>query len=299
MALTDPPPIGLIAAGIATVKRVPFIVVTKDIFPDVAVALGRLKRPSIIWLLRRMAAFLFERADCVVSIGHDMSAKLRGLGVPAEKIQLIHDWADGRLVKPLSGPPAQIREPAWQGRFVVMHSGNVGLSQSLETVLDAADLLRDEEDVLFAIVGDGASKRQLVTDVNARGLTNVVFLPYQPKEQLSESLAAGDCHLVTLKRGLAGFIVPSKVYGIMAAARPFIAAVDEESEPARIVTEHGCGLRVEPDDPLALAQAVRRIRQLPLTEMGQRGRSAFEKLYDRPISTAAYRELLERHERHR
>src|SRR5205807_92819 len=95
--------------------------------------------------------------------GHDMSARLRDLGVPAEKIQLIHDWADGRLLKPPEGPLPWVRELGWEDRFVVMHSGNVGLSQSLESVLDAADLLRDEDDILFAIVGDGASKRQLTT----------------------------------------------------------------------------------------------------------------------------------------
>jgi glycosyltransferase involved in cell wall biosynthesis len=180
-----------------------------------------------------------------------------------------------------------------------MHSGNVGLTQNLETVLDAADLLRDDDEILFAIVGDGASKRQLMTAAEARRLTNVVFLPYQPKEGLGESLASGDCHLVTLKRGLAGFIVPSKVYGIMAAARPFIAAVEEGSEPALIVSEHKCGLRVEPEDPSALAQAVRQMRELPFTQMGQRGRAAFERFYDRPIATNAYRRLLERYDEHR
>jgi colanic acid biosynthesis glycosyl transferase WcaI len=297
VALTDPPPIGLIAAGVAALKRVPFVLVTKDVFPDVAVALGKLKQPSVIWALRRMAALLFRRAERVVSIGHDMSARLHDLDVPFEKIQVIHDWADGRLLKPLKGPSARVRELGWDDRFVVMHSGNVGLSQGLETVLDAAELLRDDAEILFAIVGDGASKRQLMTAAESRRLTNVVFLPFQPKEELAESLGAGDCHLVTLKRGLAGFIVPSKVYGIMAAARPFIAAVEAGSEPARIIADHRCGLRVDPEDPLRLAEAVRQMRELPFEEMGARGRAAFERLYDRPIATNAYRQLLESYNR--
>jgi glycosyltransferase involved in cell wall biosynthesis len=250
----------------------------------------------VIRLLRLIATLLFDRSECIVSIGHDMSARLRDLGVSYEKLQVIHDWADGRIVKPLDGPSPRARELGWDDRFVVMHSGNVGLSQSLDTVLDAADLLRDDQEILFAIVGDGASKRELMVAAEVRGLTNVVFLPYQPKEKLAESLAAGDCHLVSLKRGLTGFIVPSKVYGIMAAGRPFIAAVEKGSEAARIVSEHNCGLRVEPESASALAQAVRQMQGLPLVEMGHRGRVAFERFYDRPIATHAYRQLLERYE---
>jgi glycosyltransferase involved in cell wall biosynthesis len=124
-------------------------------------------------------------------------------------------------------------------------------------------------------------------------LNNVRFLDFQPKGSLSESLAVADVHLVSLKRGLAGFIVPSKVYGVMAAGRPFIAAVESDSEPALIVEEFECGLRVEPDDAVSLAEGILRMRDSSYQEMGNRGRRAFEQHFDRKIATTSYRRLLE------
>ncbi len=242
-----------------------------------------------------MKSTLFRGADRIVSIGRDMDRRLAELGVPASKVVTIHDWTDADLVRPLDGPSSLRTDLGWGDDFVVMHSGNVGLSQDLDAVLDAAALLRDETDVRFAIVGEGASKDGLRRRAEREGLTNVEFLPYQPKASLAESLGAADVHLVTLKRGLAGYIVPSKVYGILAAGRPFVAAVEDGSEPALIVQEEACGLRVEPGDPEALAAAILRLRDDPVEreEMGRRARKALEDRFDRSISTEAYRSLLE------
>lgn len=293
VALTDPPPVGLVGAFAAAVRRRPFILVTKDIFPDVAVRVGKLTNPAVTRILRAMSRLLFRRAARVVSIGRDMDRRLLELGVPRHRIETIRDWSDGTLVRVLDGPSALREEFGWEDRFVVMHSGNVGLSQSLETLVEAAALLRDHEEILIAIVGDGVAKAGLERRVREQKLTNVAFLPYQAKASLSESLGAADIHYVGLKRGLAGFIVPSKVYGILAAGKPFIAAVEEESEPAYIAREHGCGIVTSPDDPDALAEAILESRRQPLDEMGRRARAAFEKHFDRPISTEAYRRLLE------
>ena len=294
VALTDPPPIGLIGALVSAVQRRPFVLVTNDIFPDVAIRLGKLSNPSVIRGLRAMSGLLFRRADRIVSIGRDMDRRLLELGVPPEKIETIHDWSDGTSVRPLADRSPLRAELGWSDRFVVMHSGNVGLSQSLGTLIDAAALLRHDEDVLLAIVGDGAAKAGLERRAKVQGLSNVVFLPYQDKGSLSESLGAADVHYVGLRRGLAGFIVPSKVYGILAAGKPFIAAVEQGAEPALIASEFGCGMVVKPDDAEALAGAILRMRGEPLEEMGRRGREAFEERFDRPVATDAYRRLLER-----
>ncbi len=225
IALTDPPPIGLIGALIAKVRRVPFVLVTKDIFPEVAIEVGVLHNVALIRLLRSLRRALFSAADRVVSIGRDMDRRLIEIGVRDDRIVTIHDWADGKLVRPLTQASPFRAEHGWANRFVVMHSGNVGLSQDLDTVLDAAAILQDEP-VVFVIIGDGASKSRLEQRGIDLRLTNVDFLPYQDKADLSESLGAADVHLVTLKKGLAGYIVPSKVYGILAAGKPFIAAVE-------------------------------------------------------------------------
>jgi colanic acid biosynthesis glycosyl transferase WcaI len=292
IALTDPPPIGLIGALVSRIRRVPFVLVTKDIFPEVAIEVGVLGNVAIIRILRAVRRALFSSADQVVSIGRDMDRRLSEIGVHADRVTTIHDWSDGKALRPLDGPSAFRSEQGWVDQFVVMHSGNIGLSQDLDTVVDAAVMLRDES-VVFANIGDGASKSRLQQRGLDLGLTNLVFLPYQDKGDLSESLGAADVHLVMLKEGLAGYIVPSKVYGILAAGKPFIAAVEDWSEPALIVEEHLCGKRIEPGDPAALASAVLELRDLADTaEMGTQARLALERRFDRSIAAGAYLELL-------
>jgi glycosyltransferase involved in cell wall biosynthesis len=292
VALTDPPPVGLIGALTAKARRIPFVLVVKDLFPEVAVQLGALRSPSAIAGLRAARGLLLRASDRVISIGRDMDRRLLDLGVPRDRIETIHDWSDGRVVHPLDRPSLLRTRYGWQDRFVVMHSGNVGLSQDLETVIEAADLLRHEPDVVFAIVGEGASKASLQTAVLERGLGNVEFLPFQDREDLSESLGAADVHLVGLQRGLAGAIVPSKVYGILAAGKPYLAAVEAGTEPALIAEEAGCGLRVEPGDASALADGVVAMREADLTTMGKRGREALEARFDRWYAADRYERAL-------
>jgi colanic acid biosynthesis glycosyl transferase WcaI len=294
VALTDPPPIGQIGSWMAAVRRVPFVLVVKDIFPEVPVQLGMLKNPTLVRVLRAFTRQLLRSADRVVSIGPTMDRRLVKMGVPADRIAQIPDWADGTLIRPLDGPSPMREARGWQDRFVVMHSGNVGLSQDLDVVLDAAALLREDEDVVIAIVGEGASKAALRERATREGLMNVVFLPYQEKSSLSESLGAADLHLVMLRDGLAGYIVPSKVYGILAAGKPYVTAVEAGAEPQTIAEEFECGMRVEPGDAEGLAKAIRIMRnETDLKAMGARARMALEERYERQLSARAYRALLE------
>jgi colanic acid biosynthesis glycosyl transferase WcaI len=174
----------------------------------------------------------------------------------------------------------------------VMHSGNVGLSQNLEVVLDAADRLRGCEDLMFAIVGDGSNRRALEAEAARRGLTNVRFLPYQPKALLDQSFAAADVFLVALKAGLEGYIVPSKLYGILAAGRAFVAAVDASCEVAEITRDTGSGVVAAPGDADALAGAVLALYN-DRDEVGAMGRRAREAAwqFDRRQAVTAYHEL--------
>jgi colanic acid biosynthesis glycosyl transferase WcaI len=293
LTMTDPPIVATVALAVSKLWRVPFVYINQDIFPSVAVILGQLQSRLLIASLSSLNRALRSHAARVVVIGRDMERRLATQGVPPAKIRVIPNWADGSLIRPLEGASRLRLEQGWQDRFVVMHSGNVGLSQELGVLLEAADRLRGHEDVAFAIVGNGAAKAGLQREAARRRLGNVRFLPYRPKEELSDSLGAADVHVVSLRRGLAGCIVPSKVYGIMAAGRPFIGAVEESSEVAMIIREHECGARIDPNDPDALARAILKMRETPRDAMGKRGRLAFERLFDRPIATEAYRELLE------
>jgi glycosyltransferase involved in cell wall biosynthesis len=222
-----------------------------------------------------------------------MDRRLAELGVPAEKVRRISNWTDGEVVRPLPGRSPLRKAWGLEDRFVVMHSGNVGLSQGLETLVEAAGLLAGCPDITFVIVGDGAGLPSLRAETARRRLTNVVFLPYQPRQSLAESLGAADVLLVSLRRGLAGYVVPSKVYAAMAAGKPLLVAAESGSEPGLIVTEHRCGLHIEPQDSGGLARAVLAMCSADRAQLGRRARRAFEQHYERRIATTAYRNLLE------
>ena len=295
LTMTDPPIVAAAAAAASAARRVPFVYVNQDVFPEVGVVLGKIRDPTLVRSLAALNRALRRRASRVVAIGRDMERRLVALGTDPSKIQVIPNWADASVIGPLGEASQLRRERRWEHRFVVMHSGNVGLSQDLGSLLAAADLLRDEPDIVFAIVGDGASKAALQAEAARRRLSNVEFLPHQPKEDLADSLGAADLHIVGLRRGLAGYIVPSKVYGILAAGRPYIASVESGTEPALIAGEYSCGIRVEPEDPAALAAAIAEIEQDrgEQEEMASNGRRALVERFDRPIATNAYRRLLE------
>ncbi len=175
-----------------------------------------------------------------------------------------------------------------------MYSGNLGLSQQLEAVLKAADRLRDDERILFAMIGEGARKKWLEQRARTMGLPNVIFLPYQPPENLGESLSAADLHLIPLAPGAAGCLVPSKIYGILAAGRPFIAMMEESAEVAQIAREDAVGFVVRPGDFDALVRAIREAVDAPerLKQMGVRARRLAELRFDRIKVTSRFSSVL-------
>ncbi len=293
VAFTDPPTIGAIGLLAARRHEAPFVQVCMDVFPDIAVELGRLDNPIAVRAWRWLNRILRNAADRIVVVGRDMQQRLESQGVPAERIAFIPNWASSREDDP-EAPAATRRDRGWEDRFVVMHAGNVGLAQDLDVLLEAARLLRGDREVLFVVVGEGAARSGLEREARRSGLDNVQFLAFQPKDEVQRTLAAADLHLISLAAGLWGTAVPSKVYGIMAVAKPFIAAVEPGSEVALLAEEHSCGVRVDPGDPDALAEAILKMRGEPLEEMGRSAREAFEQRYERRIATEDYRRLLEK-----
>jgi colanic acid biosynthesis glycosyl transferase WcaI len=294
VAMTDPPVIGLIGLLAAWRHRCPFVYICEDIFPDVGVALKRADNPLVVWLWRKLNRLLRRRATRIVAIGRDMQEKLITEGVPEDKIVYLPNWAGEQPND--KALRASVRETmAWDGKFVVMHGGNVGLAQNLEVLIKAAEILRDRSEVRFVVVGDGAARAGLQSEARHLGLENVEFIPYRPKHEAQALLGAADLHTITLAGGLWGCVVPSKVYGILALGRPFVAAVDTGSEIDRIIEETGAGVRVEPGDATSLAQAIREFADgsRDAQSAGRRGRAEFEAKFARHIVTDRYRELLE------
>jgi colanic acid biosynthesis glycosyl transferase WcaI len=294
LAMTDPPVIADVALLVARRVKAPLVVVVQDVFPETAVALGRIRSRAVVSLLRALVRSYLRRADGIVAIGETMRSRLEAKGGRGERIHVIPNWVDTSSLEPAARDNAWAREHGFEGRFVVMHSGNVGHAQDLDSLIRAATLLRDLDDLTVAIVGGGARYDELVGLANELGADRVAFLPYQQRELLSQSLSAADVHVVGLARGLAGYVVPSRLYGILAVSRPVIVAADAESETAQIIERAGCGVVVPSGRPELLADAVRAAHDgaYDLAAMGAAGREYVVENADRAIAVDAYRALL-------
>ena len=293
VACTDPPIIGL--AGYLAARRfgVPFVMSYRDIFPEVARLLEDFQSERVNQVLQRVNRFLARKADRVVALGETMRQRLiEGKGADPAKTLVIPDWADCTEIVPGPKRSAFSLTNGLADKFVVMHSGNIGLSQSLETLVHAAARLRPYPDIAVVFVGEGVKKPGLVDLARSLSLDNVRFLPYQPVEKLTESFAAADVFIVSLKVGMAGYIVPSKLYGILAAGRPYVAAVEECSEVVGITTKYDCGLLATPGDPDSLAEKILTLYhdRERAAQLGANARHAALE-FDRPRQIQRYYEL--------
>ncbi|MGB7218029.1 MAG: glycosyltransferase family 4 protein [Vicinamibacterales bacterium] len=296
VALTDPPIIGLTALWAARRAGARFVFLCEDVFPEVAVLVEDFHSRSVNAALDRTNRYLLRQADAVVALGDRMRRRLvEEKGADPARVSVISNWADCEAVAPRSKDNAFARAHGLTDRFVLMHSGNVGLSQDLDVLVEAADRLRSKDRLTIAIVGHGARRDALERLAAARGLSNLRFFPYQPKSSLADLFGTADAFLVSLRQGLEGYIVPSKVYGILAAGRPYIAATDPSCEAAAIVRESGCGLVAAPGDPDALAGAIAALYDDPpvTREMGQKARRAAWQ-FDRKVAVQAYHDLFAR-----
>jgi glycosyltransferase involved in cell wall biosynthesis len=293
IALTDPPIIGL--AAIAARPRHGVIFFCQDIFPEVAGLLEDFHSPVINALLERLNRFMVRRAVRIIALGDTMASRLiHGKGADPGKITVIHNWADTSAIVPSDKRNAFAAAHGLDTKFVVLHAGNIGLSQNLDVVIEAAGLLKTHRDIVILFIGDGNRRAALQAAAESRGLDNVTFLPFQPRDQLRWTYASSDVCLVSLKPGLAGYIVPSKLYPILAAGRPYIAAVEPVSEVAALTQRHRCGVLVEPGDAAQLADAILRLadQSHERAAMGTRARVA-SGLFARDRQVAAHAQVIE------
>jgi glycosyltransferase involved in cell wall biosynthesis len=295
LCMTDPPMVGDVALAVARRYRAPLIVVSQDVFPEIAVELGRLRNPFIVGLLGMLTRFYLRRADRVVAIGETMQRRLEAKGVAPKRLRVIPNWADTVEIVPRPRDNAWARRHLLADRFVVMHSGNIGHAQDLETLIRATTSLRDLEQLAVLLIGFGARHAEYVKLVDEIGSTQVRFVDYQDREHLPLSLASADLHFVGLARGLSGYVVPSRLYGILAAGRPVLAAADEDSETSQLVRRVGCGIVVPPGRPELVAEEIRKAAngEYDLQKMGRLARDYVETQASREHAVAQYRRLLD------
>lgn len=293
LAVSPPLTLGLTGWAIARARGGALLFNVQDVYPDVAIELGVLKEGRLLSATRRLERFCYERADAVTVLSEELRDNVREKTISPDKVRVIPNFVDTAAIAPTQRENAYRREFGLEGKVVVMYAGNVGLSQSLDIVIEAASALGHEDEVAFVINGQGAARRDL--ERAARGLDNVRFVDMQPVERLGEVLAAADIHLVPLKRGLARSSVPSKTYSILASGRPLIASVDRGSEVARLVEKAEAGLAVPPEDPEALTKAIRRLVEAPAerARMGRSGRRFVETWASPSAVAKAYEQLFE------
>jgi colanic acid biosynthesis glycosyl transferase WcaI len=294
LCMTDPPIVANIALLVARRYRAPLVVISQDVFPEIAVQLKRLENPVVMRLLRALVSSYLRRADRIVAIGDTMRLRLEDKGARPDRVRVIPNWVDTTRLAPRPKQNGWALKKHLEDKFVVMHSGNVGHAQDLDSLVRAATFLRDLDDLRIYIIGTGARHAELVALAELLEVDQVTFLYYQSRDVLPESLSAADIHVVGLAPGLAGYVVPSRLYGVLAVARPVIVAADAESETAQVVEHVDCGIVVPPGRPELLARAIRDAHEgkYDLAAMGTRGREWVEREADRSVAVGRYRDLL-------
>jgi glycosyltransferase involved in cell wall biosynthesis len=295
LCMTDPPVVGDVGLVVARRFGAPLLVISQDVFPEIAERVKRLRHPLVVGALRKLVALYLRRADRVVAIGETMKLRLVQKGADAARVEVIPNWVDTSELQPHPRRNDWSAEQGIDDAFVVMHSGNVGHAQDLDTLVRAATFVRDLDRLQIMVVGFGARHGELTALAHRLEVTGAVrFLGYQPRARLSLSLSAGDLHYVGLARGLSGFVVPSRVYGILSVGRPVLVSADADSETARLVQEAGCGVVVPPGRPELVAGVLRDVLEgrLSLDGMGERGRAWVEREADREVAFGRYRRLV-------
>jgi len=279
VGMSTPALLGALAVALGRIRGFRSAYWAMDVYPDLAFELDVMAHDGIPGrLFSAISRWTLRSADVVIALGETMADRLQGLG--ARNVVTVHNWADGEAIRPKpAGESRRRRECGWERKFVVLYSGNLGLAHEFETVLAAAELLQEEKDILLAFVGDGPRRTEVESQLLSRGLTNVQFHAPVPRQKLCDALAAGDAHLVTLRPRMPGLLVPSKIYGILAAGRPTLYVGPKEGEVFDILTRGDCGLSVENGDAKGLAEAIRRLRRERATAegMGRRAREMFER----------------------
>lgn len=277
---------------ISRLKRIPFVFEVRDLWPAAIAELGVLKSKRIIKILESWELFLYRCAQKIVVVTESFKENLVRRGVPASKIEIVYNGVDPERFGKLDNEPVK-QKYHLEGKRVVLYSGALGISHSLEFILQAAEKCRDYKDLLFLFVGEGAKKEELKALAAERELGNVLFWTGQPRELMPEIYALADICLVSLKKvALFSQFIPSKIFEIMAASKPIIACL--EGEAARILESSGAAVVVAQEDLAALETTVRNLcdNEVLRQQMGRSGREFVIRHFDRRMLARHYEEVL-------
>jgi colanic acid biosynthesis glycosyl transferase WcaI len=257
LAMTDPPIVGIAGAFVARLMHRPFVYNIRDLYPDMAIGGAIVRRSWWVRLWEKMHRWTLNQATRVIVLGNDMRERILRNGVRQERVVVVRDGTTNSTASPSCVCDSAVQKIVDEIRggfpFVVLHAGNLGFYGAWTTLLDAAKILRDKN-IGFVFVGNGAHRATL--EASASSLPNVRFLPFRPANELPCVMMAGDLHVITVKRGLEGVVVPSKLYSTLAAGRPVLTVAPKSCDVSRIVEQAHCGFAANPDDPQSVASAI-------------------------------------------
>jgi len=297
VCFTTPPFIAFVGILLRWLKGTKVVCWTMDLYPDVPVAAGVLRRGSLAYsLFDAVDRFSLRHADRVVVLGRCMQQRLLEKGVDPKRMEVINVWADGDevSVRPTEGNALRAQWGVGD-RFVIEYSGNFGIGHDGDTMYRAMQATRADDSIRWVIVGGGTKRGELEEFVLSNDIVNAVLKPYQPREGLGELLSLGNVHLVSIAGNFSGLLVPSKFYGVLAAARPVLYVGPRESEVARVIEESKCGLVIEQGDSAGLVKAIQMLHADPrlAQAMGQRAREVFERTFTRSHACERWLNLLQ------
>ena len=288
VSLTTPPLISLLGTAIKTLRGSRHFIWEQDIYPDVAIDLNYIQAGGVADRLTGVLADYSRRhADGIIALGECMKQRLVNRGIPAERISVAENWSNGTDITPME-------RPGNPKELVLLYSGNLGLAHDLDTVTGAMKNLREDKRFRFLFVGSGGKRKQLAEFCETNDIHSVELRPYVSRDKLSEGLAAGDIGLVTQHNVCWGTVVPSKVYGILAAGRPVLFIGPKIATPALVIERHDCGWHIEPGDVEGLTRLLQHLAANPqiVQEAGDRARQALLDHYDLPHSIERYAAIL-------
>jgi colanic acid biosynthesis glycosyl transferase WcaI len=297
------PPLQLGVTGILArrLRGARVVLNVQDIHPDLSIESGLLRNPFLIRMAQAFEKWIYKHTDEILVISEGFRQNLLAKGVPAEKISIVPNWVDTDVLSPRSKDNRVARRYGLHERFVFMYSGTISISSSttLERILEAASRLGDDPRIRIAIVGEGLKKPDLTAKAEALGLTNVVFIPFQPYGDLPELLGSADVLLVPLDKEKSRLSVPSKLYNFMAAGRPILGLADPDSEVFSLIRDAGCGICAPPDEPEAIAAAMRGLQTdaSGREAMARAGRAYAEENFSRRAVLDAFDRRLSRSRR--
>lgn len=295
VAKTDPPLISVVAAIATRLRGAVLINWIQDLFPEVASALAVKGTGLSERLLRHLRNRSLQEARRNIVIGEGMARKLREEGIQSDRIRVIHNWADGSTIQPVDLENNELRhEWCLENKFVVGYSGNFGRAHEFATILSAAEILRDVTQIVFLFIGAGAQLASMRKQIEAKGLGNVLFKPYQPREQLRLSLSLPDIHVISLLPSLEGLIVPSKFYGIAAAGRPMLYIGDVQGEIPELIRTAQCGFSVEVNQAAQAAAVINKLAQETTLcrRLGKQARMLFDERFAKSYAEKAWQSVI-------